>query len=220
MNLREELYKNQDLKYKEFTSKLIPNIDNNKIIGVRIPTVRKIAKQAFKENANNLCELYEEQIVFGFTIAMKKCNVESHISDLKSFVKLIDNWSTCDLCASSFKFVNEQKEDYFDFIISYLNKSEFETRFAIVMLMNYYFDDEYIDRVIDVLKSITSDYYYVNMALAWALSSAFVKYEDKVTKLLKSKTLSKDVQNKTIQKIKESYKVSNDTKMKMNSFKI
>jgi 3-methyladenine DNA glycosylase AlkD len=86
--------------------------------------------------------------------------------------------------------------------------------------MNYYFDDEYIDRVIDVLKSITSDYYYVNMALAWALSSAFVKYEDKVTKLLKSKTLSKDVQNKTIQKIKESYKVSNDTKMKMNSFKI
>ncbi|MFR5876618.1 MAG: DNA alkylation repair protein [Eubacterium sp.] len=220
MNLREELFNNQDLKYKQFHSKLVPNISNDKIIGVRVPILRKIAKQAFKENAENLCVYYEEQVVRGLTIGMKKCSAEEHIEDIKAFVPLIDNWATCDICSSSFKFVKKNQDDYFDFLVSYIDKSEFETRFGIVMLMDFYLDDKYIDIVLDILKSVKSEYYYVNMAVAWALSVAFVKYEDKVTEILKAKILSKDVQNKTIQKIKDSFRVSKEIKKNLNQYKM
>lgn len=86
--------------------------------------------------------------------------------------------------------------------------------------MNFYLDDEYIDLVLDLYKTILSEKYYVNMALAWAYSTAFVKYEEKVTGLIKSKTLSPWVQNKTIQKIRESYRVDNKTKDKLKKYKI
>jgi 3-methyladenine DNA glycosylase AlkD len=220
MNLREELFKNQDLKYKSFQSKLIPNINSDKILGVRIPVLRKIAKQVYNESVENLCEYYEEQIVYGLTIGLKKCDTQQHINDIKSFVPLIDNWATCDICSSSFKFINKDKDNYYDFIISYIGKSEFETRFAVVMLMSYYLDDKYIDDVLDILKSINSDYYYVNMAVAWALSVAFVKYENKTFEIIKSKSLSKDVQNKTIQKIKDSLRVDKETKLLLNNYKL
>lgn len=220
MNLREELFKNQDLKYKEFHSRLVPNIDADKIIGVRVPMLRKIAKQAFRENAENLCEYYEEQVVRGLTVGMKKCSKEEHFEDIRAFVPLIDNWATCDICASSFKFVKNNQDDYFDLFVSYINKSEFETRFGVVMLMDFYIDDRYIDSVLDILKSVRSEYYYVNMAVAWALSVAFVKYEARVTEILKSNILSKDVQNKTIQKIKDSFRVDKETKASLNQFKM
>lgn len=92
MNLREELFNNRDLKYRDFHKKLVPNVDESKIIGVRVPIVRKIAKSAFQNNAENLCEYYEEKEVLGLTISMKKCSVEEHKKDISEFVSLIDNW--------------------------------------------------------------------------------------------------------------------------------
>ena len=82
MNLREELFKAQDLKYKEFHKKLVPTVNEDKLIGVRLPDIRKIAKTAYKENAENLLEYYEEIMVYGLTLSMKKCPAEEHIKDL------------------------------------------------------------------------------------------------------------------------------------------
>lgn len=220
MNLREELFNNRDLKYRDFHKKLVPNVDESKIIGVRVPIVRKIAKSAFQNNAENLCEYYEEKEVFGLTISMKKCSVEEHKKDISDFVSLIDNWGICDTCTASMKFIAKDKTQYFDFLSSYIGTGEYPTRFAIVALMDYYLDDDYIDCVFDLYKTISSDKYYVNMALAWAYSTAFVKYEEKVIGLIKSKTLSPWVQNKTIQKIRESYRVDKETKEKLKEYKI
>lgn len=220
MNLREELFNNRDLKYRDFHKKLVPNVDESKIIGVRVPIVRKIAKSAFQNNAENLCEYYEEKEVFGLTISMKKCSVEEHKKDISDFVSLIDNWGICDTCTASMKFIAKDKTQYFDFLSSFVGAGEYLTRFAIVALMDYYLDDEYIDRVLDLYKTISSDKYYVNMALAWAYSMAFIKYEEKVFGLIKSKTLSPWVQNKTIQKIRESYRVDKETKEKLKEYKI
>lgn len=89
MNLREELFKNRDLKYRDFHKKLVPNVDESKIIGVRVPIVRKIAKSAFQNNAENLCEYYEEKEVFGLTISMKKCSAEEHKKDISEFAALL-----------------------------------------------------------------------------------------------------------------------------------
>ena len=103
MDLREELFKNKDLKYRDFHKKLVPNIDEGKIIGVRVPTVRKIAKKAFLANAQNRCEYYEEIEVFGFCAAMKKCGAAEHKRDIEKFVSMIDNWGTCDTCTAAMK---------------------------------------------------------------------------------------------------------------------
>lgn len=220
MRLREELFKNQDLKYRDFHSHLLPTTPKEQIIGVRTPVIRKISKVAYKENWQNPCEYYEERIVKGLTIGMKKVSASEHIDDMASFVPLINNWAVCDLCSSSFKFVKKDLASYYDFIVSNNDGEEYHTRFAVVMLMGYYLTDEYIDDVLDLLKGIGSDYYYVNMAVAWALATAFVKYEDKVMDILSSRILSKDVQNKTIQKIKDSYRVPTDTKQMINMYKM
>lgn len=220
MNLREEIFTNQDLKYRAFHKKLIPTVSEDKFVGVRVPVLRKIAKQVLKENAQNKCELYEEIMVYGFTIGLKKCSLEEHIADLKAFVPMIDNWAVCDCCCSSFKFCKKYQAQLYDFIKSYLSKGEYEQRFAVVMLMNYYIDDEHIDEVVDLLKNINSDYYYVNMAAAWALSVAFIKYQDKVMPILESKTLSSDVQNMTIRKIKDSFRVEKCVKKALSDYVI
>ncbi|MGN0531661.1 MAG: DNA alkylation repair protein [Eubacterium sp.] len=218
--MREELFKNQDLKYRDFHAGLLPTISKDIIIGVRVPVLRALAKQAFTENAYNECYYYEERMIYGFTLGLKKCSVQEHIDDIKSFVPMINNWAICDCCGSSFKFVKKDLNRYYDLFLSYIGKGEYETRFAVIMLMNYYLVDEYIDRVLDILYSIESDRYYVNMGVAWALSVAFVKYMDKVMPVIKSKTLPPDIQNKAIQKIKDSLQVSKEIKQEVNEYKI
>ena len=100
------------------------------------------------------------------------------------------------------------------------SKDTYTCRFAVDILMDYYLDDEHIDDVLETLVNIKSDYYYVNMAVAWALSDAFVKYEAKTMPIIQSMILSKDVQNKTIQKIKDSFRVEKETKQLLNDYKI
>lgn len=219
MNLRQEIFENQDTDYRIFHKKLIPTVDDDKFVGVRVPILRKIAKKALKENADNNCELYEEIMIYGFTLGLKKCSADEHMTDLKSFVPLIDNWAVCDCCCSSFKFCKKYQDEMYDFIKSYvLSEGEYEQRFAIVMLMNYYIDDEHIDEVVDILKNIKSDFYYVNMAVAWALSVAFVKYQNKVMPVLESKTLSTEINNMTIRKIKDSFRVDSNIKKLLSAY--
>lgn len=220
MKIRDELFKEQDLKYRDFQSKLIPNIGKDKIIGVRIPVLRRIAKEAVKEKVSVVdCCYYEEKLVKGLMIGYKKGSIEERLAELKEFVPLIDNWAVCDSCCSNLKFTVNNREIVFEFLLDYINKSEYETRFAVVMLMDYYLCDEYIDRTLDLIKSVKSDLYYVNMAVAWALSVAMVKYPDKVLEILKNKTLSAWVHNKTIQKCCESYRISADDKEYLKNLK-
>lgn len=220
MDLRKELFDSQDLEYKNFHIRLVPNINPDTVIGVRTPIMRKIAKQAFRGNAENLCEYYEEKMIYGFTLGLKKCGADEHIEDIRSFVPMIDNWAICDMCTSSFKFIKKYQDEMLDFILSYIGKSEYETRFAVVTLMDYYLDDKHIDMVLNILKSINSEYYYVNMAIGWALATAYCKFDDKVTKILEAKMLSPDVQNKAIQKIRDSFRVTKEQKDYIGTLKI
>ncbi len=220
MDLRKELFENQDLKYREFHKKLVPNIDENRIIGVRIPVLRKIAKRAYIENAENKCEYYEEIMVYGLSLSFRKCSAREHIEDLKRFVPLIDNWAVCDSCCSAFKFTNKYKAEMLDFILSCIGKGEYETRFSVVMLMDYYLCDGYIDKTLEIISSLESEYYYVNMALSWAVQAAFVNQREKALALIKSKTLKPEVQNKAIQKIRDSYRVSDEDKKLLLNYKL
>lgn len=211
LNIREELLKKQDLEYREFHSKLVPNIAKEKIIGVRIPELRKLGK--------GLCDndfawnYYEEMMLHGFYIGYAKLTFEERLALLDEFVPKIDNWAVCDCVCSTLKFINKNKTEFFEYLKKYMYSSgEYEIRFAVVILMDYYIDDEYIDFTVDYLKNMVSDYYYVNMAVAWALSVAFVNYRNKVMPIIESGRLTKEIHNMTISKIRDSFRVSKEDK--------
>lgn len=219
MNVREELFLNQDLKYKDFTKKLLPTVSEKRIIGVRIPVLRKIAKNLNGDNFN--WYYFEEVMLHGLEIGYSNCDFDEKLRLLDKFIPRIDNWSVCDSVSSTLKFINENKEKFLNYLEKYMNsKEEYELRFVVVTLMNYYVEDEYIDFVMDYLTSIKSSYYYVNMAVAWALSVAFVKYECKVMPIIQQKKLTKEVHNMLISKIRDSYRVDISKKEFLKNSKI
>ena len=136
MNLREELFSNQDLEYKAFHSKLVPTVNPDKIIGVRIPILRKIAKSIANERVDFPVEYYEEIMVKGFLIGYKKYDIDERLKVLSDFVPLIDNWAVCDCVCSTLKFTEKNRQAVWDFLMQYIDGTEYEVRFLVVMLMN------------------------------------------------------------------------------------
>lgn len=222
-NIREKLFELQDKKYKDFHSSLCPNI--NDIIGVRIPELRNIAKQIAKENPveyleNVPKEYYEEKMLQGLVIGYMKSSLEEKQKYLDKFVPIIDNWAICDCCTSTYKFTNKYSEEMWNYIQKYLSSNkEFELRFAIVMLMDYYITDEYIDRVIEIYDNIHNDAYYVKMAVAWALSVCYVKFPKKTMDFMQKNNLDDFTYNKALQKMIESYRVDENIKNELRKMK-
>lgn len=218
MNIREKLFENQDLKYKEFHKKLVPTVDEDRIIGVRVPVLRKIAKGL--ERNDFPWDYYEEIMLHGFHIGYGKYTIDERLEMLDNFVPYIDNWAVCDCVCATLKFVKKNQKEFVDYLTKYFySNSEYEVRFAIVMLMTYFLDDEYIDFCLDYFKNIKSEYYYVNMAAAWALSVAFVKYRDKVMGIIESNCLTPEIHYMTISKICDSFRVDKETKELAKSLK-
>lgn len=220
MKIREELFKEQDLNYKSFHKKLVPDLDEDKIIGVRVPVLRKIAKQAEKENTIiQNPYYYEEFMIKGLMIGYSKSDLNEKIKRLEEFVGLIDNWAVCDGCCSNLKFTEKNREIMLEFISHYINKSQFETRFAVVVLMSYYLCDEYIDKALELMLTVNFGEYYSDMAVAWALASAMVNYPEKVLAIIEGNKLPVWVHNKTIQKCRESYRITKEMKSYLNTLK-
>lgn len=222
-NIREKLFELQDKKYQEFHSKLCPNVDD--IIGVRIPNLRKMAKQIAKENPKEYLEkvpkkYYEERMLQGLIIGYMKADLEERLVYLDQFVPIIDNWAVCDCCTSTYKFTTKYPKEMWQYIQKYLSSHrEFELRFAIIMLMDYYLTEEYIDQVLEIYNNIQHEGYYVKMGVAWAISMAYVKFPEKTMKLLKNNHLDDFTYNKVLQKMIESYQVDKETKKILRTMK-
>ena len=211
MNVLNELFKYADVEYKTFHKKLIPNVSEEKIIGVRIPQLRKIAKCL--DNDDFGWDYYEEIMLHGFYIGYKKLDLPQRLNMLDEFIPKIDNWAVCDCVCSTLKFLKKNQAEFLDFLQKYMySDKEYDVRFAVITLMDYYLDDEYIDYTLNYLKNIRSEYYYVNMGAAWAFCTAFSKYKDKVLPLLENRQLSSEIHNMTISKIRDSYRVDKETK--------
>ena len=222
-DLRDKLFELSDDKFKTFHSRLCPNTDN--IIGVRLPLLRQLAKEIAKGDWRNFLsnskeEYYEEILINGLVIAYAKCDVEERLNYIESFVPKIDNWAICDSFCNTLKFVNKNKEIMWEFIQPYLRSyNEFEIRFAVVIILNYYITEDYIDLVLKTLDNIKHDGYYVKMAVAWAISMCFVKFEEKTMAYLKDNSLDDFTYNKSLQKICESLRVDKNTKELIKSMK-
>lgn len=222
-NIRKKLFELQDKTYQEFQSGLCPNINN--IIGVRIPNLRKLAKQIAKENQKeylekNSKEYYEEKMIQGFVIGYMQASIEEKFTYLDQFVPIIDNWAICDCCVSTYKFTNQYQKEVWEYLKKYLiSNREFELRFAIIMLMDYYLTEEYIDEVLKIYDYIKHEGYYVKMGVAWALSACYIKFPDKTMKFLKNNHLDDFTYNKALQKMIESYRIDEETKQKLRTMK-
>ena len=222
-DLRDKLFELSDDKFKTFHSRLCPNTDN--IIGVRLPLLRQLAKEIAKGDWRNFLsnskeEYYEEILINGLVIAYAKCDVEERLNYIESFVPKIDNWAICDSFCNTLKFVNKNKEIMWEFIQPYLKSyNEFEIRFAVVIILNYYITEDYIDLVLKTLDNIKHDGNYVKMAIAWAISMCFVKFEEKTMAYLKDNSLDDFTYNKSLQKICESLRIDKNTKELIKSMK-
>lgn len=215
--IRKQIFELQEASYQKFISALIPNIDN--VLGVRMPELRKLAKEIAKgdwrtylQTAND--EYFEEVMLQGLVIGYAKADVEELLTYVETFVPKIDNWSVCDSFCTGLKFTKQNKERVWSFLQPYLiSDKEYELRFGIVMLLDYYIEPDYIDRVLDLLDDVQHEGYYAKMAVAWALSICFVKLPDQTMKYLTGDhSLDLFTYNKALQKITESTRVGADVK--------
>lgn len=211
-----ELINIRDLKYKKFHQSLV--LDSKyEILGIRIPVLRKIAKQIYKEtNYIDFINIkkgkyMEEILIEGFVIG----NIDTYEIDkyIKKFIYKIDNWCICDTFCSSLKIVKKNKEKYFNFFTKEIDLSiDYGIRTSLVVLNSYYVEDEYIDKIFDYINNIKNDSYYVSMGIAWLVSTCYIKCEEKTLMFLNNNTLNDFTYNKSIQKIIESNRVDKKNK--------
>lgn len=222
--IRSKLFNLSEDEYRNFHNKLCPNTEN--ILGVRLPLLRNIAKDLAKNNweaylNNPYNEYYEEIMIEGLTIGYIKTDINTRLKYIKRFIPKIDNWAICDSFCNNLKFTKKNLNEVWEFISTYLSSNkEFELRFAIVMMLHYYINEEYIDRVLHILNDINHEGYYVKMAVAWAISFAYIKFPHKTLVFLKNNNLDSFTYNKSLQKIIESTRVSNEDKDLIRSMKI
>lgn len=221
MNIQQKLFSMQDLKYKEFSQKLIPSVFPDNIIGVRIPKLREIAKgiSVNSEFMRSLPHKYlEENHLHGFVIS-NITDFDLCIKELSLFLPFIDNWATCDgIRPKSFK---KNKNKLYENIKSWLASNHTYTiRFGILMCMIYYLDDGFDERILKDVSEIKSNEYYVNMMTAWFFATALAKQWGKTITILENKELEAWVHNKTIQKATESRRISEENKELLRRLKI
>lgn len=221
--IRQDLFEMQDLKYKEFHGSLCPDMDN--IIGVRIPKLRKYAKELYKSNKLEDIKIgdkyYEELVIQGMLIGFQtKAPIEEVIKQVKEFVPKINSWAVCDTFCTGLKITKKYQTEMFKIIKEYLkSKQEYEVRFAIVMLLDYYINDQYIDQVLQIINNIKLDKYYVQMANAWAISICLIRYYNKTLEFLKTTKIDDFTYNKGIQKAIESYRITKEQKDYLRTLK-
>ncbi len=217
--IRSDLINLQDKKFRQFNSVICPGIDN--IIGIKIPVLRDYAKNLIKQEKNfkdyisfNETKYFEEVMLQGILIGfIKNTDIKDLLKIIENFVAKIDNWCVCDIFCAGLKVVNKNKEIFWNFIQKYLKSDkEFEIRFAVVIILDYFLKDEYIDKVFKIFNQINHNGYYVKMAVAWAVSVAFIKFQDKTFEFLKQNNLDDWTYNKSLQKIRESLRVPPETK--------
>ena len=202
--IRKILLENSDEKYRKFSSSLIPNTDN--LLGIRIPFLRKFAKSIAKTCAEEFlreknCEYFEETMLQGMVIGLVKTDIAQRFELIKDFLPKIKNWSVCDCFCCGLKFTKDNRKEVLEFLKPYIkSENEYEVRFAAVMLLDYFVNEEYIDTTLALLNEFTHEAYYAKMAVAWAISICYINYPDKTFEFLKRTKISPWVFNKSDRK--------------------
>lgn len=215
-HLQEELFKLQDTEYRDFNSSLIPGIDKETVIGVRIPVLRKFAKEYAKSGETEQFmrelphEFYEENNLHMMLIGQIK-DYDECISELEKFLPYIDNWATCDSPLP--KCFDKNKEDVLEWAKNWIaTDATYVKRFGMGVMMRLFLDEDFKEEYIQLVASVKSEEYYVNMMIAWYMATALAKQWDAAIPYIQERRLSEWVHRKSIQKAVESYRITPEQK--------
>ena len=220
----DKLKSEKDEKYKEFHSSLVLN-SKYKMIGIRVPRMRQIAKEIAKTNIEQYLNCvkdvyYEEVLIQGLVISYIK-DEPVFYKYFKEFIKKIDNWAICDSFCSSIKIVERYEEKYFKEAIKMsLNSKEFISRVGLIIILDHFICKNNLDEIFETLNKIESDKFYINMAEAWLVCEIYTKYPEETKKFIQKNNLNKFTHNKAISKIHDSFRVSKEDKEYLNKFRI
>lgn len=222
--IRDRLFELQDVKYKEFSCKLIPTVNSEAMIGVRTPDLRKLAREFSKRSGiseffKTLPHTYfEENNLHGFLIETIT-DYDAVVAALDEFLPYIDNWATCDLISP--KVFKKHLPQLYEKIKVWLKSDKIYTvRFGIGMLMSFYLDDEFRPEMLELVTCIRTKEYYVNMMIAWYFATALAKQYEVALPYIQEQRLEKWTHNKAIQKAVESYRIGTEAKAYLRTLKV
>lgn len=222
-SIQNKLFSLQDNGYKDFHASLMPTVPSDAILGVRVPILRKYAKELYKKGGyecflDNLPHrYYEENNLHAFIISLMP--YEQFIVEIKRFLPFIDNWATCDGLKP--KCIKGNEQDFVNKIYEWLSSErEYTVRFGISMLLSYYLDEHFKEEYLERVSSIRSEKYYINMMIAWYFATALYKKYDATIPYLLERKLPIWIHNKTIQKAIESYRITPNQKIFLRALRI
>lgn len=222
-DIKSRLMELADEKYRLFSSSLTPGADN--ILGVRLPELHKLAAQIAKGDwrsylQDKAANTHEELLLKGMVIGRLKEDIEEVLKLAGDFIPLINNWAVCDSFCSALRITKKHKARVWDFIQPYLaSDREYELRFGLVMLLNYYVEAAYAPAAFAHFDRIRHEGYYVKMAVAWAISVYFALLPEETMAYLKCNALEDFTYHKALQKIIESRRVDQETKAVIRSMR-
>lgn len=216
MNIQKELFELRDEEYADFQAKLIPTVNRELIIGVRVPEARKLAKSVYRsgnweEYLNSLPhEYYDENMLHGLIVSEIK-DYDECIRQVDRFLPYVDNWAVCDIMSP--KCFRKNKDRLIDEIIRWSRSDMVYTaRFGMEMLMTHFLDDDFKAEYLEIPAAVRSGEYYVNMMTAWFFATALAKQWDTAVKYIEENRLDVWTHNKTIQKARESNRITKNRK--------
>lgn len=223
MSFRDELFALQDTEYADFQAKLTPGIPRDLFIGVRVPLVRTLAKKLFKEQETRefLKELphkyYDENMLHGLLLSEMK-DYDACVEAVDEFLPYVDNWAVCDIMSP--KIFKKNKFALLEKIREWsASEKTYTCRFGIEMLMTYFLDEDFKPKYLDIPAMVHSEEYYVQMMVAWFYATALAKQWDATVKYIEDNRLDTWTHNKTIQKARESYRITPEQKEYLLSLK-
>ena len=221
--IQKQLFELQDMAYRDFHSRLMPDIDKETVIGIRVPMLRKYAKSIAGTELSEkfIKELphryYEENNLHMMLITGIK-DYARCLTEIERFLPYIDNWATCDFPAP--KCFEDHKEELLPVIKRWIASSETYTiRYGIGMLMRLYLDEDFDPEYVRLVVGVKSDEYYVNMMIAWYMATALAKQWDAVIPYIEDHCMSDWVHRKTIQKAVESYRITDEQKEYLKGYR-
>ena len=216
MTIRERLYELRDPDYAAFTAKLVPTIPPERVLGVRFPQLRALARELYgtPEAEDFLTrlphELQEENHLHALLLERRK-DFGQCLAEVERFLPYVDNWAVCDTLRP--KAFARHKAELLPHVFRWLDSGEtYTVRFGLGMLMANFLDDAFEPRLLDRAAALRSDEYYLNMMIAWYFATALAKQDDAALPVLEQGRLDPWTHNKTIRKACESYRVSEEHK--------
>lgn len=221
--IQEKLFALQDVGYKAFQSKLMPTIDPDTIIGVRSPAQKALAKELFgtplaEEFLRTLPHTYYEENNLHGLLIMREKNYDTVLAQLEDFLPCIDNWATCDTLRPNV-FAKHKAELLGEIRKWLVSDHAYTVRFAIEMLMTFYLDEDFFPEALELVAAVDWEEYYVKMMVAWYFATALAKQYEAALPYVEQGRLERWTHNKTIQKAVESYRITDEQKAYLKTFR-